>query len=148
MTIAVSGDEAVLEQIVKQLSKLVDVIAIQELENTRCIRREIMLVKVRVTEKSRPAVVEVAAIFRSRVIDISPETITVEATGSSEKLDGLLQLLHPYGILEMARTGLVALERGAKILSAEPVPKLEAGKIASHELISAALVEYPKQNPA
>ncbi|MDR2468274.1 MAG: acetolactate synthase small subunit [Spirochaetaceae bacterium] len=116
MTIAVSGDEAILEQIVKQLGKLVDVIAIRELENAKSISREIMLVKVQANEQSRSAIVEVAAIFRSRVIDISPATITVEATGSSEKLDGLLQLLHPYGILEMARTGAVALERGSAIL--------------------------------
>lgn len=117
MTIAVSGDEAVLEQIVKQLGKLVDVIAIHELESSRSIRREIMLVKVRADEKSRSAVVEVAAIFRSRVIDISDETITIEATGSSEKLDGLLQLLRPYVILEMARTGSVAMERGRLVLT-------------------------------
>ncbi|GMO26234.1 MAG: acetolactate synthase small subunit [Spirochaetaceae bacterium] len=117
MTIAVSGDDSVLEQIVKQLSKLVDVIAIRELENAKSIRREIMLVKVRADEHSRSAVVEVAAIFRSRVIDISPVTITIEATGSSEKLDGLLQLLRPYEIIEMARTGSVALERGSGVLN-------------------------------
>jgi acetolactate synthase-1/3 small subunit len=117
MTIAVSGDEFVLEQIVKQLSKLVDVIAIRELEVLKTIKREIMLVKVNANEESRSSVVEVAAIFRSRVIDISPLTITVEATGSPEKLDGLLQLLSPYGILEMARTGSVALERGGETLS-------------------------------
>ena len=116
MTIVVSGDETILEQIVKQLGKLVDVIAIGELESAKSIRREIMLIKVRVDEKSRSAVVEVAAIFRSRVIDISPSTITVEATGSPEKLDGLIQLLEPYGILEMARTGSVALERGPHTL--------------------------------
>jgi acetolactate synthase-1/3 small subunit len=120
MTIALSGDETILEQIVKQLGKLVDVIAIRELESAKSIRREIMLIKVRVDEKSRSAVVEVAAIFRSRVIDISPSTITVEATGSPEKLDGLIQLLEPYGILEMARTGSVALERGSLILGSAP----------------------------
>jgi acetolactate synthase-1/3 small subunit len=117
MTIAVSGDDAVLEQIVKQLSKLVDVISIRKLDNEDCIKREILLVKVKSDEKNRSAIVEVAAIFRSRVIDISATTITVEATGSSDKLDGLLSLLRPYGILELARTGLVALERGPKVLS-------------------------------
>jgi acetolactate synthase-1/3 small subunit len=117
MTIVVSGDNAVLEQIIKQLGKLVDVIAIQELDISDSIRREIMLVKVQADEKSRPAIVEIAAIFRCRVIDISPSTITIEATGAFEKLSGLLQLLRPYGILEMARTGAVALERGTKILS-------------------------------
>jgi acetolactate synthase-1/3 small subunit len=115
MTIAVHGDDAILEQIVKQLSKLVDVIAVREL--TACIRREILLVKIRADEQSRQAVIQIAGIFRSRVIDVSPETITIEATGDKEKLEGLLLLLRPYGILELARTGLVALERGARRLS-------------------------------
>jgi acetolactate synthase-1/3 small subunit len=117
MTIVVTGDDTILEQIVKQLGKLVDVLAIEELDSGKTIRREIMLVKVKADEKSRPAVVEVAAIFRSRVIDISPSTITIEATGGFEKMDGLLELLRPYGILEMARTGAVALERGKKALA-------------------------------
>jgi acetolactate synthase-1/3 small subunit len=116
MTISVSGDDAVLEQIVKQLGKLVDVISIRQLEDS-CIKREILLVKVQSNEKNRSAIVEVASIFRSRVIDISASTITIEATGSFDKLNGLLQLLRPYGILELARTGLVALERGSRVLS-------------------------------
>jgi acetolactate synthase-1/3 small subunit len=116
MTIAVTGDDAVLEQIIKQLGKLVDVIAVRELDPSSCLRREIMLVKVRVDEKTRPAVIEVAGIFRSRIVDVSPLTITVEATGDMEKLNGLLLLLRPYGVLELARTGLVALERGSLVL--------------------------------
>ncbi|MDR2097025.1 MAG: acetolactate synthase small subunit [Spirochaetaceae bacterium] len=117
MTIAVHGDDGILEQIVKQLGKLVDVISIRRLEEDSCIKREILLVKVKANEQNRSAIVEVAAIFRSRVIDISTSTITIEATGSFDKLNGLLCLLRPYGILELARTGLVALERGQKVLS-------------------------------
>jgi acetolactate synthase-1/3 small subunit len=117
MTIAVSGDDAALEQITKQLSKLVDVIAVRELQSSSCIRREIMLVKVNATEQTRAAVLEIAGIFRSRIIDVSPSTITLEATGDIEKLDGLLLLLRPHGIMELARTGLVALERGPLVLS-------------------------------
>ena len=117
MTIVVCGDDSILEQIIKQLDKLVDVVAIRELAESSNIRREIMLVKIEADEKTRPAIVEVAAIFRSRVVDISPETITLEATGSTEKIDGLIQLVRPYGILEMARTGSVALERGNSVLS-------------------------------
>jgi acetolactate synthase-1/3 small subunit len=121
MTIAVSSDGQksslrTLEQIVKQLEKLVDVIAVRELENDLCLRREIMLVKISADEKTRPAVLEITGIFRARVVDVSTETITVEATGSLEKLNGLILLLRPYGILEMARTGMVALERGTRIL--------------------------------
>ena len=124
MTIAINNTgtksgERVLEQIIKQLGKLVDVIAVRELDNDLCLRREIMLIKISADEKTRPAVLEIAGIFRARVVDVSPETITVEATGSMEKLNGLALLLRPYGILELARTGMVALERGNKVLSAK-----------------------------
>ena len=117
MTIVVGGDDRVLDQIIKQLSKLVDVIAVRQLNKSSCIRREILLVKISADEKTRPAVLEIAGIFRSRVIDVSLSTITIEATGDIEKLSGLLLLLRPYGILELARTGLVALERGSLVLS-------------------------------
>jgi acetolactate synthase-1/3 small subunit len=124
MTIAVSGADPVLEQIVKQLSKLVDVIAVRELDSVSCVRREIMLIKIRAAERSRAGVLEIAGIFRSRVIDVSPATLTLEATGDVEKLDSLLELLRPYGILELARTGLVALERGELVL---PLNQTESG---------------------
>ena len=117
MTIAVTGEERVLEQIIKQLSKLVDVIAVRELDPASCLRREIMLVKISADEKTRPAVLEIAGIFRARVVDVSQTTATIEATGNMDKLNGLLLLLRPYGILELARTGLVALERGTRTLS-------------------------------
>jgi acetolactate synthase-1/3 small subunit len=117
MTIALTGNDRVLEQIIKQLEKLVDVIAVRELDPFACMRREILLVKVGADERTRQSVIEIAGIFRSHIIDVSPGTITVEATGDEEKLDGLLLLLQPYGILELARTGIVALERGAAVLS-------------------------------
>jgi acetolactate synthase-1/3 small subunit len=75
-------------------------------------------------EKSRPAVIEIASIFRSRIVDVSPSTIIIEATGDSEKLEGLLLLLRPYGILELARTGLVALDRGSLALSLNSIISL------------------------
>ena len=118
MTIAVTGEERVLDQIIKQLEKLVDVIAVRGLDTASCLRREIMLVKISADEKKRPAVIEIAGIFRSRIIDVSPATITIEATGDTEKLEGLLLILRPYGILELARTGLVALERGTTVMKA------------------------------
>jgi acetolactate synthase-1/3 small subunit len=126
MTIAVTGDESVLEQIIKQLSKLVDVIAVRELDSDACIRREILLVKIAAGEDTRPAVIQIAGIFRSRVIDVSPTTITIEATGDIEKLNGLILLLRPYGVLELARTGLVALERGSKVLEVPVSPETQA----------------------
>ena len=117
MTIAVTGNERVLDQIVKQVGKLVDVIVVRVLDTSSCLRREIMLVKINADEKNRQAVLEIAGIFRARIVDVSQSTITVEATGNMEKLNGLLLLLRPYGILEVARTGLVALERGPNVLS-------------------------------
>ncbi|MCL2765428.1 MAG: acetolactate synthase small subunit [Treponema sp.] len=117
MTIAVTGEERILEQIIKQLEKLVDVISVRGLDSSSCLRREIMLVKIAADETNRPAVLEIAGIFRARVVDVSQTTITVEATGNMEKLNGFLLLLRPYGILELARTGMVALERGASVLS-------------------------------
>ena len=119
MTIAVTGEERILDQIIKQLGKLIDVIAVRPLENG-CLRREIMLVKTGINEeKNRQAILEIAGIFRARIVDVSQTTITVEATGNTEKLNGLLLLLRPYGILELARTGLAALERGANVLSVD-----------------------------
>jgi len=117
MTIAVTGEERILEQIIKQLEKLVDVIAVRGLDSASCLRREIMLVKINADEKNRPAVIEIAGIFRARVVDVSQTTVTIEATGNMEKLNGFLLLLRPYGILELARTGLVALERGKLCLN-------------------------------
>lgn len=117
MTIAVHGDDSVLEQIIKQLSKLVDVIAVRELDSETCVRRELLLAKVKADETTRPAVIEIATIFRARIVDVSPSTIIIEATGDSAKLEGLLLLLRPYGLLELARTGLAALERGPLSLS-------------------------------
>jgi acetolactate synthase-1/3 small subunit len=117
LTIALQQGGAEIEQVVKQLGKLVDVIAVRELDKSACIRRGIMLVKVGADEKNRPNVIQVAGIFRARIIDVSAETVTIEATGDAEKLEGLLLLLRPYGILELARTGLTALERGSKTLT-------------------------------
>lgn len=116
MTIAVTGPDSVLEQITKQLSKLIDVIAVRELDPESCIRREILLIKIEADDAVRPGVIEIAGIFRSRIIDISRTTITIEATGDREKLSGLLMLLESFKVLELARTGLVALERGSSVL--------------------------------
>jgi len=117
MTIVVNGKERILEQIIKQLGKLVDVIAVRKLDPSLCLKREIMLIKIKADEKNRPAVLEIAGIFRARVVDVSPTTIMVETTGTVEKINALLLLLRPYGILELARTGLVALERGGQVLN-------------------------------
>ena len=117
MTIVVSGDEAILEQIIKQLSKLVDVITVRALAADSCLCREIMIIKLGSGEDKRSAVREIAETSNARIIDVSSDTIIIEATGDTDKLDDLLLLLRPFGILELARTGLVALERGPLVLS-------------------------------
>jgi acetolactate synthase-1/3 small subunit len=118
MTIAVTGDDYVLEQIDKQLGKLVEVIAIHELESQTSVIRELALIKVSAKQKARPEIIEIANIFRARIVDVSADTITIETTGDQDKIAGLIELLAPYGIQELARTGLTALDRGSLIIKA------------------------------
>ena len=109
-------DDATLEQIVKQLNKLVEVRKVLELgENS--VRREMVLVKVRADVHTRSQVIDVVSLFRGKAVDVSSETITVEATGSDEKLAALLEMLQPHGIIEIVQSGQVALGRGTKILA-------------------------------
>jgi acetolactate synthase I/III small subunit len=117
MTIVVMGDEATIEQIQKQLEKLVEVAAVRRLEHSKAVYRELALVKVAATHQSRSDIVQIASIFRARIVDVSTESMTVEVTGDVEKVDGLIELLAPYGIRELARTGIAALERGSPQLS-------------------------------
>ncbi len=109
-------DDATLEQIVKQLNKLVEVRKVLELgENS--VRREMVLVKVRADVHTRSQVIDVVSLFRGKAVDVSSETITVEATGSDEKLAALLEMLQPHGVIEIVQSGQVALGRGTKILA-------------------------------
>lgn len=112
MTIELEGDAYVLDQIKKQLGKLVEVMRIIELEPQKAVFRELLLVKVTANEKSRVEIIEIANIFRAKVIDLSKESLTIEITGDSSKTNAFLDMLVPYGILEIARTGITALERG------------------------------------
>lgn len=109
-------DDATLEQIVKQLNKLVEVRKVLELEENS-VRREMVLVKVRADVHTRSQVIDVVSLFRGKAVDVSSETITVEATGSDEKLAALLEMLQPHGIIEIVQSGQVALGRGTKILA-------------------------------
>lgn len=112
MTIELFGDEYVLEQIKKQLSKLQEVIKITELKSNKSIYREILLVKVKADITTRPQVVEITNIFRARVVDISAQNMILEITGDNEKLKAFVSMVEPFGIVEMARTGITGLERG------------------------------------
>ena len=114
MTIVVQVDRKPLEQITKQLNKLINVIKILEHEPSETVERELMLVKVRAAGESRARVLEFCDVFRVRVADVTHDSLTVEATGSPDKLNALLELLTDFGILELARTGRIALTRGTR----------------------------------
>jgi len=117
MTISVLGDEDVLDQVHKQLEKLEDVIAIRRLEPESGVFRELALLKVRASADKRADIINIAKIFRARILDVSTDSLILEVTGERSKIDGLVDLLKPYGIPELARTGLSALQRGVPTLS-------------------------------
>jgi acetolactate synthase-1/3 small subunit len=115
MTITVKGDEKTLEQIVKQMNKLIDVVKVSQLEPENIVTRELALIKVNVPDnKSRSDVINCVDVFRGRVVDVSPEALTIEITGTPDKIDAFLNLMRTYGIMELARTGLTALSRGIR----------------------------------
>lgn len=114
MTIVTSGDEQILEQITKQLNKLIDVIKVIDFTEESAVEREMALIKVAAEEASRAEVLRIADIFRAKVIDVTPKSFTLEATGSPSKIEAILELLRPLGLKELVRTGPVAIGRGAK----------------------------------
>ena len=140
MTIVVHVDRKPLEQITKQLNKLINVIKILEHEAGSAVERELMLVKVRATDETRPRIMEIAQVFRVNIVDVTHSTLTVEATGKPEKLEALLGLLRGFGIVELSRTGRIALARGdrgikerglraAKAAGAEDMADWEGGGV-------------------
>lgn len=115
MTIMVRGDDRTIEQVVKQLNKLVDVLKVTRLDPDNIVTRELALIKVNAPNtKARSDIINYAEIFRARVVDVSSESLTMEITGTSQKIDALIGLMKPFGIKEVARTGITALSRGAK----------------------------------
>ncbi len=120
MTIVVNVESNSLEQVTKQLNKLVNVLKIVELDPGAAVQRELVLVKVRADRGARTQILETVALFRARVVDVSPEALTIEATGTAEKLDALLRDLEPYGIKEMVQSGMVAIGRGSRSITTGP----------------------------
>ena len=114
MTIVVSVDESPLEQITKQLNKLINVIKIVEQDEDNNVSRELALVKVRADATTRGQVIEAVNLFRAKVVDVSTESLTIEATGTPAKLEAFLRVLEPYGIRELAQSGVVSLSRGPR----------------------------------
>ncbi|HEY5562398.1 MAG TPA: acetolactate synthase small subunit [Clostridiaceae bacterium] len=113
ITIVVSGDEAIIEQINKQLNKLVDVIKIVQLSMDEAIYREIALIKIRIG-KNRTNIIEVVNVFRASIIEMTRDIAIIEITGTEDKISNFIEIISPYGIKEMVRTGLTALEKGNK----------------------------------
>jgi len=115
MTITINGDEKTIDQVVKQVAKQIDVLRVSELEPGHFVMRELALVKVNVpSSKERSDIINCVDVFRGRIIDVSTEALTVEITGTPDKIDAFLNLMNTFGVIELARTGITALARGAK----------------------------------
>ncbi len=117
MTVVVDVDELPLEQVTKQLNKLVEVLKVVELAAMASVQREILLVKVSADLQSRSHIVETAQLFRAKIVDVSADAVTIEATGDSDKLEALLRILEPFGIRELVQSGMVAIGRGARSIT-------------------------------
>ncbi|GAA0366827.1 MULTISPECIES: acetolactate synthase small subunit [Micromonospora] len=120
ITIVVNADSSPLEQVTKQLNKLVNVLKIVELDPSTSVARELLLVKVRADRNARGQVLETVSLFRARVVDVAADTLTIEATGTPDKLDALLRDLESFGIKEMVQSGQVAIGRGPRAITAGP----------------------------
>jgi acetolactate synthase-1/3 small subunit len=114
MTIVVAGDEAILEQVRKQLSKLIDVVKLQDFSGTPCVERDLALIRVHAPVGKRSEILELVSIFRGRVVDVGRNELMIELSGTEDKVEGFLDLLRPYGVREMARTGRIALARSPR----------------------------------
>ncbi|WP_226344524.1 acetolactate synthase small subunit [Agilicoccus flavus] len=117
MTVLVDADELPLEQVTKQLNKLIEVLKVVELEPEQTVERRIILVKVRTEPSTRSHILETAELFRARVVDVAADSVTIEATGRLDKLEALLALLQPYGVKELVQSGLVAIGRGPRSIT-------------------------------
>ena len=116
MTVVARGDEQILDQIVKQLAKLIDVVDIKVLEEESSVNRELVLVKVRADAADRQSIIAIANVFRGNIIDVGKDSLIIELTGQQSKLDAFVELLRGYEILELARTGITGLSRGAEYI--------------------------------
>ena len=125
MTIVVDAAEQPLEQVTKQLNKLINVLKIVELDPDRAVEREMQLVKIAVEPGNRGEIIEIAEIFRAKVVDVDTDAVTLEATGAPEKLDAINRLLEPYGIRELVRSGLIGLSRGGRSITEGRVVRLD-----------------------
>jgi acetolactate synthase-1/3 small subunit len=117
MTIVVNVEELPLEQVTKQLNKLVNVIKIVELDPVAAVQRELLLVKVKAELETRSHVLEIVQLFRAKVVDVASDAVTIEATGTADKLEALIRVLEPFGIKELVQSGMVAVGRGSRSIT-------------------------------
>ena len=115
MTIVAHGDDRVIEQIMKQLNKLIDVVKVQDLTQDDMIERELMLIKVKAAASTRADLMQIINTFRGKVVDVKPHAVTVEMTGNQSKVDAVLELLRPFGLSEVVRTGTIAISRKSEL---------------------------------
>ncbi|MDP9115803.1 MAG: acetolactate synthase small subunit [Actinomycetota bacterium] len=127
ITILVSVEGTVLEQVTKQLNKLVNVLKIVEIEERQAVQRELLLVKVRADDANRSDVLQIVELFHAKVADVGPEAVTVELAGRPDKLEAMLKMLEPHGIREMVQSGMVALGRGPRSMSQVTLRTVERG---------------------
>ncbi|MDJ0460816.1 acetolactate synthase small subunit [Streptomyces sp. H27-C3] len=126
ITIVVNVIEALpLEQVTKQLNKLVNVLKIVELESGAAVQRELVLVKVRADSETRSQIVEIVQLFRAKTVDVSPEAVTIEATGGADKLEAMLKMLEQYGIKELVQSGTIAIGRGSRSITDRSLRSLD-----------------------
>ena len=121
MTIVVAVDELPLEQVTKQLNKLINVLKIVELAPGGTVQRELLLIKIRADASIRAQVVTIVEMFRAHIIDVSPDALTIEAAGTSDKLEAMVKMLEPFGVRELVQSGMVALGRGPRSITSERV---------------------------
>ena len=112
MTFVVNGDDSIVEQVTKHLHKLIDVVKVSDMTEEHIVNRELVLIKVKANVQSRSEIMQIVDIFRANIIDVSPEALIIEVTGNEDKISSLLQLVDPFGILEIMRTGTIAMTRG------------------------------------
>jgi acetolactate synthase-1/3 small subunit len=137
MTIVVDADEDQARRIVANVYKLVNVLLVDDVTNENPIVRDLALIKIGASHEQRPHALELASVFRARVVDVAPDALTIEITGTEDKIDGLLEVLRPFGLLEVVRTGQVAMRRGAKaaeVSATADAPHQSDGEIDSYSV--------------
>lgn len=127
ITLVVAVESLPLEQVTKQLNKLINVLKIVELEEDSAVQRQIILVKVKADNHTRSQILEVAQLFRAKIVDVALDAVTIEATGKNDKINALLRSLEPYGVRELVQSGVVALSRGGRSMTDRNLRPLERG---------------------